>query len=115
MEIKRYEPGPRMSRIIEHNGTAYFCHVADDPGGDVQDQVREVLRRIEASLAMVGSGKSCILTAQIFLSEIRDFAKMNEIWDAWVDRDNPPVRATFEAKLGRPELKVEIFITAATS
>lgn len=113
MEIKRYEPGPRMSRIIEHNGTVYFCHVADDPSGDVQDQVRQVLRRIEASLTMAGSEKSKILTAQIFLSEIRDFAAMNEIWDAWVDKANPPVRATFEAKLGRPELKVEIFVTAA--
>ena len=42
-----------------------------------------------------------------------DFDAMNEVWDAWVPEGHAPARACGEAKLARPELKVEIIITAA--
>jgi enamine deaminase RidA (YjgF/YER057c/UK114 family) len=42
-----------------------------------------------------------------------NFAEMNSVWDAWIDRANPPARATGEAKLAAPKYKVEIIIVAA--
>ncbi|THA00405.1 Rid family hydrolase, partial [Rodentibacter pneumotropicus] len=47
------------------------------------------------------------------LADMQDYAQLNQAWDEWVDRSNPPSRATVEAKLAVPEWKVEIVITAA--
>jgi len=44
---------------------------------------------------------------------MQDYALMNQAWDEWVDVQNPPARATVEAKLADPRWKVEIVITAA--
>ena len=38
---------------------------------------------------------------------------MNGVWDAWVDKDSPPARATVEARLVAPAYKVEIAVIAA--
>ena len=42
-----------------------------------------------------------------------EFADMNEVWQEWVDPENTPARATCEAKLARPDWKVEIIVSAA--
>jgi enamine deaminase RidA (YjgF/YER057c/UK114 family) len=41
-----------------------------------------------------------------------DFAKMNEVWDAWIIPGNSPARACGEAKLASPEYKVEVIVVA---
>jgi enamine deaminase RidA (YjgF/YER057c/UK114 family) len=38
---------------------------------------------------------------------------MNEVWDAWVPKDQAPPRATVQARLARPQWKVEMVATAA--
>jgi enamine deaminase RidA (YjgF/YER057c/UK114 family) len=43
---------------------------------------------------------------------MNEFADMNAIWDMWVAKGNPPVRACVEAKLATPQYKVEIQVTA---
>ena len=113
MPIERLEPGPRMSRAVVHAGTVYVNgHVPDDPSADVAGQTRQVLARLEATLALAGSDKSHILSATIYLKDIANFEAMNAVWDAWVDRANPPARATVEARLARPEFEVEIVAIA---
>jgi enamine deaminase RidA (YjgF/YER057c/UK114 family) len=47
------------------------------------------------------------------ISDMRHFAEMNGVWDAWVDQESPPVRACGAADLGSPDMKVEVIITAA--
>ena len=42
-----------------------------------------------------------------------DFAKMNEVWDAWITPRTSPARACGEAKLASPEYKVEVMVVAA--
>ena len=114
MSIERIEPGPRMSRAVVFNGTVYTAgHVPDDASADVAGQTRQVLARIESTLALAGSDKAHILSATIYLADIATFEEMNAVWDAWVDRANPPARATVEARLARPEFKVEIVAVAA--
>ena len=55
-----------------------------------------------------------MLSVQIWLKDIeRDFAGMNEVWDAWVPKGAAPARATGESKLAHPDLLVEILVTAA--
>ena len=113
-DIQRFDVGPRMSEMAVHNGVAYLAgQVTSDSSLDAQGQTANVLAQIDALLARAGSDKSRILMAQIFIADVADFAAMNAAWDAWVAGGNTPPRATVEAKLAKPEWKVEIVVKAA--
>lgn len=112
-EIKRIECGPRMSMAVIHNGTAYLAGQVGKPGESVTEQTREVLAQVDRLLAEAGTDKTRILTAQIWLADMADFAEMNAVWDAWVPQGHCPARATGEAKLATPDYKVEVIVTAA--
>jgi enamine deaminase RidA (YjgF/YER057c/UK114 family) len=110
--IERIDTGQRMSRIVKHDGVAYLCGQVGD-GAGVAEQTRDCLARVDALLARAGSSREKMLQAIIWLSDMADFAEMNAVWDAWVPDGHAPARACGEAKLARPELKVEIIVTAA--
>ncbi|HEY5971312.1 MAG TPA: RidA family protein [Pseudoxanthomonas sp.] len=112
--IQRFETGPRMSEMAIHNGTVYLAgQIAEDASADIRGQTRQVLDAIDALLAQAGSDKGWILHAQIFLADLRDFAAMNEVWEAWVVPGQTPTRVTVQAALAKPEWKIEIVVTAA--
>lgn len=113
MPIKRYETGPRMSQAVVHGDTVYLAGQVGKPGGSVAQQTQDILDQIDRLLALVGTDKTNILQAIIWLADMKDFAEMNAVWDKWVPQGNAPARATGEAKLATPEYKVEIIITAA--
>ena len=110
--IERIETGARMSKIVKHNGVAYLCGQVGD-GTTVADQTRDCLSRVETLLEKAGSSREQMLQAVIWLADMADFAEMNAVWDSWVPEGHAPARACGEAKLARPELKVEIIVTAA--
>ncbi|WP_417474010.1 RidA family protein [Leisingera sp.] len=110
--IKRIDIGPRMSKIVKHNGVAYLCGQVGD-GATVAEQTRDCLARVEALLEKAGSSPQQILQAIVWLADMKDFNEMNEVWDAWVPEGHAPARACGEARLARPDLKVEIIVTAA--
>lgn len=114
-EIKRYEVGPRMSGIVVHNSTVYLSgYVAENAAGQpVAAQTADILQQIDKALASVGSDKSRILQATIWLADMSTFGEMNSVWDKWVSPDNTPVRACVEAKLAQPKWTVEIRVIAA--
>ena len=112
-EIKRLHAGARYSEGSFHAGTVYLAgQVAVSGGSSIEAQTAEVLASIEKLLAEAGSSKSRILMAQIYLADMADYAGLNRVWDQWV-ASSPPSRATVEAKLAKPEWKVEIVVTAA--
>ena len=116
MSIERFEPGPRMSRAVDFNGTIYTAgHVPDDPSADVAGQTRQILARLEATLALAGSDKAHLLSVTLFLADMADFERMNGVWDSWVDRANPPARATVEGRLAKPAFAVELVAVAAVA
>lgn len=114
-EIKRIEPGPRLSEAVIYNGIVYSAGVVADKtmGKSVLEQTKEVLQQIDDLLAGVGSHKTKILKANIWLADISTRAQMNEAWDAWVVPGQTPARATVESKLADPGYAVEIMIEAA--
>ena len=113
-DIQRFDVGPRMSEMAIHNGVAYLAgQVASDATLDAHGQTANVLGQVDALLARAGTSKSRILMAQIFLADLADFPAMNAAWDAWVTPGHTPPRATVEAKLAKPEWKVEIVVNAA--
>jgi enamine deaminase RidA (YjgF/YER057c/UK114 family) len=110
--IERIETGARMSKIVKHNGVAYLCGQVG-AGESVTEQTIECLARVDALLEKAGSSREQMLQAIVWLADMKDFAEMNVVWDAWVPEGHAPARACGEAKLARPELKVEIIVTAA--
>lgn len=114
MDITRMHPGPRMSQMVIHGDTIYLAgQVASNPDGDTAAQTRDVLAKIDALLHEAGSDKSKLLSATVYLADIRDFSAMNEVWDAWVAAGNPPGRTCVQARLARPAIRVEITVIAA--
>jgi enamine deaminase RidA (YjgF/YER057c/UK114 family) len=114
-DIERVDPmGGKLSDAVEHNGLVYLAgQVADNLKGDMKAQTEEVLRAIDALLAKCGSHKSRILSATVYVNDMKQKPLMDAAWMAWVDRENPPARATVEAQLGSPDTLVEIMCTAA--
>ncbi|MET4128547.1 RidA family protein [Roseovarius sp. MBR-6] len=110
--IERMGTGTRMSKIVKHGGVVYLCGQVGE-GPTVAAQTRDCLSRIETLLSEAGSSPDRILQAIIWLADMSDFAEMNTVWDAWVPIGHAPARACGEAKLARPDLKVEIIVTAA--
>ena len=116
MSIKRHQPGPRMSQAVVHNGVAYLAGqvAANAKGKSVTEQTKDVLAAIDALLKEAGTDKSKLLQAQIWLTDMKTFAEMNAVWDAWVSPGNTPARATVQSPaLAAPGYDVEIMVTAA--
>lgn len=114
MTIARHHIGPRMSQMVIHGGTIYLAgQVASDLSADIVTQTQQVVDKIDALLSEAGSDKTKILTAQIWLASIGNFAQMNTVWDAWIPAGHTPARACIEARLASPEYLVEIGVIAA--
>jgi enamine deaminase RidA (YjgF/YER057c/UK114 family) len=115
MTIQRFDTGPRMSQVVVHGDTIYLAGVvaSNAAGESVTRQTQDVLSTIDSHLAKAGTDKSKLLTATIYLTDIKTFAEMNAVWDGWVSAGNTPARATVEARLAAPQYNVEIMVTAA--
>ncbi|HEY3908536.1 MAG TPA: RidA family protein [Stellaceae bacterium] len=118
MDIRRIDltqpPGPRMSRCVVRGDTVYLAGLtASDSAQDIKGQTKQILDKIDAYLAQAGTSKSNLLSANLWIKDMALFAEMNSVWNAWVDPQNPPARACVKADLARPEILVEIMVTAA--
>lgn len=114
MTIQRFNVGKRLSEVVVHGNTVYLAgEVPDDTSKDITGQTEEVLGKIDKLLKQVGSDKSKLVSAQIFLLDMKDFAGMNVAWEKWIIPGQTPARATIEAKLANPAYKVEIMCVAA--
>ena len=114
MSIQRHDQSSILSQAVVHGDTVYLAGVvAKDVEQDIKGQTKQVLDEIDRLLAKCGSGKSKVLSAQIWVTDIRNRAPMNEVWSAWIDKANLPARACVEAKLADPRALVEIMVIAA--
>ena len=113
-DITRIDPGPRMSEASVY-GDRIYCSgmIPEDTTLDISEQVKQALAEIDSLLAKGGSDKTRILTATIWLADIGDFGALNAVWDAWVVPGQAPARATVEARMNDPKMKVEIMVVAA--
>lgn len=114
-KIERIDTDERSSRAVIYNGMVFIGGMtAPDRTGDIRLQTRQVLDRIDSYLKRAGTDKSRLLTTQIWLKDIeRDFAGMNEVWNAWTTPGASPTRATVQAEMADPDILIEIVVTAA--
>ncbi|MFA7292890.1 MAG: RidA family protein [Rhodocyclaceae bacterium] len=111
--IERFGTTRRYSDVVAHGNTIYLVEVPETLTADITTQTSEVLASIERLLTKAGSDKTRLLMVTIYLSDMREYAAMNEVWDAWVPEGTAPVRACVEARLANPGYRVEIVVTAA--
>jgi enamine deaminase RidA (YjgF/YER057c/UK114 family) len=113
--IRRFESGARMSQAVVANGFVFLAgQVAADTKQDVEGQTAQILAEIDRLLALAGTDRSRIVSANVYLADIAQFAAMNRAWDRWVAVEAKPARATIEAKLAAPEYLVEVQVVATT-
>ena len=112
-QIVRLGSSPRWSDVVIHAGVARWVEVAEDLTRDSRGQIDQVLRQIDATLVQIASDRTRLLEIVIFLADLSDAPILNELWDAWVPRGHPPVRACVQAGLGAG-CRVEMLVTAAT-
>ena len=114
MTLKRHEPSKIFSKVVEANGFAFTAGiVADDISQDIKGQTHQILREIDRLLELAGTNKTKVVSASIWVTDIRQRDAMNEAWNAWTSGQNLPCRACVEAKLADPRMLVEIAVVAA--
>jgi len=119
MTIERRNVGKRLSDLVIYapppGGRLIYLagQVAEDPNADITAQTRSVLAQVDRLLAEAACDKTRILSTTIYLADMKDYAAMNAVWDAWVPPGEPPARATVEARLANPAYRVEMQVVAA--
>lgn len=104
-----YSPGVILDRLVFVSGQG-----AKDPatgqlaGFDVESQTEQVFRNIASILEAAGSSLQRVVQCRVFLTDIRDFAKMNAVYERMLG-ENRPARTTVQvAALPAPDLRVEM-------
>lgn len=113
MDIERQDVNHRRSRMVKYNGMCFLSGQFSDSNGDITQQTRETLAKIDDLLQRAGTSKSRLLTAQIWLRDMADFVDMNKVWDAWIDPENPPTRCCGQVLMADPDMRIEVVVSAA--
>ena len=112
--IVRHQSGSRLSRAVTYNGVAYLAGLtADNRSAPMKAQTEEALKKIDGLLKLAGTDKSRLLSAMVYVTDMRLKPQMDEAWTAWIDPHNTPARACVETRLGTPDTLVEIMVVAA--
>lgn len=112
--IRRFGNSQRWADIVVHRGVAHWVEVAEDTSLDARGQIGQVLAQIDATLQAIKSDRTRLLQVLVYLADEHDGPLLNELWDAWVPADHPPVRAMVQVGLGKA-CRVEMVVTAAAS
>ena len=75
--------------------------------GTVAEETRRTIENIEAILKSAGASLAEVIKCSVFLSDIRDFAEMNEVYNEYFGQAKP-ARTTVQATLPGKGIKVEI-------
>jgi len=76
--------------------------------GDVGEETRQVLQNLEAVLEQAGASRGDVVKATVYLTDLDEFSKMNQVYAAFFDGWIPPARATVQVAALPKGAKVEI-------
>lgn len=102
---------PTRSRAVATDDLVFTVSVSPDKTPSLYEQTRRALAQLDQNLVDAGSDKSLLLSATVYITDIKQKDEMNRAWDEWVDRENPPQRACIGAALEGDDL-IEIVVTA---
>lgn len=109
--IERLPGNPTRREGVAWDRLVNTVCLADDKSLGMYAQAKQALAKVDANLAKLGSDKSKILTATVYIADIALKPELNRAWDEWADRDNPPMRVCIGATLEGRDL-VEVVIAA---
>jgi enamine deaminase RidA (YjgF/YER057c/UK114 family) len=105
---------PIISQAVVHGNVAYFAGITPNPiVGDIKTQTAQVLRRVDELLNLAGTDKSQLLSAQVWIADMRLFEDHNSVLNEWVVQANPPARACITTVFLQPVILVVIMVVAA--
>lgn len=108
--IKRINCNARAASLVISGSqveTSGLVATVDD-ALDIRTQTGLVLEQAEKLFKVAGLSKANITRVQIWLANMDNFSAMNEVYDAWVDKNNLPVRACVGAALADDRYLIEI-------
>jgi 2-iminobutanoate/2-iminopropanoate deaminase len=110
--------GP-YSQAVVHGGVAYLSgQIPLDPAtgqlveGDIAVQTERVLQNLKAVLEACGASLGSVLKTTVFVRDMADFPKMNEVYTRYFG-ERPPARSTVQAARLPRDVAVEIDAIAA--
>ena len=110
--------GPYSQAII-HNGLAFLSgQIPLDPStnqlvdGDITVQTERVLQNLNGLLEACGASLGSVVKTTVFLKDMADFSKMNEVYARYFHQ-NPPARSTVAAAGLPRDVRIEIDAIAA--
>lgn len=113
MTIQRLNPSQRWSDATVFNGIGHFVEVPEDTSADMAGQARQIFQQAEQTLAAIGSDRSMLLSATIYITDISQVDAFNQCWDNWLPEGAAPSRACIKVELLDPDMLVEIAFVAA--
>ena len=102
MTIKRYNCNGRFHEAVEHNGVLYLSGQVGENGGSIATQAKDCLEGLKKTLEKYNSDMEHVLSATVYLADMRNFKEFNSVWDAWFKEGTQPVRTCVEARLAGP-------------
>ncbi len=80
--------------------------------GDIEAETRQVLKNLDAVLQEAGASRGDVVKATVYLVDMKEFSKMNQVYAAFFDGLVPPARATVQVAALPKGARVEIDFTA---
>jgi len=119
--IKTDKAGPPVGPYSQAIKAGGFIFVAGEKGmdpvtkqivpGGIEPETKRTLENIKVILEEAGSGMNRVVSTFVFMTDLNDFSKMNEIYAGYF-KDHPPGRTTVEVKSLPAGAHVEITVTA---
>jgi enamine deaminase RidA (YjgF/YER057c/UK114 family) len=116
-EIRRVQGGARgRSSGSACGGFAWAVATSDDSVADMYTQTVNALAKIDGILAGLGTDKTRLVNATIYVDKIQLKEEMDRAWCEWIgdDPENWPQRACIESRLYKYDL-VEVVVIAAAA
>mgnify|MGYP001205271376 CR=1 FL=1 len=112
--IERHGQGTYFHRAVEANGVLYLSGMtAGDTTAGMQGQTEQILAKMAALLADLGSSTSNVLSATIYITDMSMKEQMNKAWTAFFRPEDLPARATLGVKDLGQGILIEVMVTAA--
>jgi|TARA_B110001454_G_C12586734_1_gene378424 2-iminobutanoate/2-iminopropanoate deaminase len=111
--------GPYNQAILVNETTLYTSgQIALDPNtmelvlDDIKTETTQVMKNMEAVLKAASMTFDNVIKTSIFISNMNDFTKINEIYGSYFDEATAPARETVEVACLPKNVNVEISMTA---
>lgn len=114
--LRKIGGSARFSAIAVHNGQVHLAgQVSQLKDGGIAAQSQDVFAKVDTLLAEAGTSRENLISVQIWLANMDDYAGMNAVWDEWVAPVTPPTRVCVEARMAQPHYLIEVLAIAAES